>query len=167
MRMSGEELEEVMQVLTPRFRAMTLYARQWIEASTADDLVQEALTKLFGQPSRPRDPVAWMFRAVRNAAIDASRSNASRRRRERAVAESRREWFEHTGEDLIDAKTAEQAMTALPAEDRQIVILRVWGDLGWSQIADLMNLGLATVHDRYTAALTRLRAALEKPCTRM
>ena len=156
-----------MQVLTPRFRAMTLYARQWTDASTADDLVQEALTKLFGQPTRPNDPVAWMFRAVRNAAIDASRSNASRRRRERAVAESRREWFEDSAETQIDARTAEQAMSHLSVDDRQIVILRVWGDLGWSQIAELMTLGLATVHDRYTAALARLRAALEKPCTKM
>lgn len=164
--MHGDELEEVMELLAPRFRAMTLYARQWIDASTADDLVQEALAKLFSQPSTPKDAVAWMFRAVRNAAIDASRANASRRRRERAVAARRREWFEHTADALIDATIAEEAMSHLTPEDRQIVILRVWGDLGWSEIAELMGLGLATVHDRYTAALARLRAALEKPCTR-
>jgi RNA polymerase sigma-70 factor (ECF subfamily) len=164
--MGGRELDDLMQTLTPRVPALTLYARQWIDSASADDVVQEALTRLFCQRSPPDDPLAWMFRTVRNAAIDSGRASSRRRRRERAVAEARQEWFEPGVDALIDARTAEQALASLAVENRQIVILRLWGDLAWAQIAELMDVGLSTVHDRYGRALKQMREALEKPCSK-
>ena len=56
-------------------------------------------------------------------------------------------------DSLIDAQIAEQALRRLPDEDRQIVVLRIWGELGFAQIADIVQMSMTTVHKRYGAAL--------------
>jgi RNA polymerase sigma-70 factor (ECF subfamily) len=159
------DLENLAQRVIDRAPALMLYARQWLDdTASAEDVVQEALTSLLTQRPPPHDPIAWMFRAVRNAAIDQARSASRRRRREQVVAESRREWFEPRADALIDAQTAEAALADLPPASREIVVLRIWSDLGFAQIADVMQMSLSTVHDRYVAALRQMRSALEKPC---
>ena len=50
--------------------ALELYARQWCD--TPEDVVQEAFLKLAGQRPLPDKPAAWLFRVVRNGALNAS-----------------------------------------------------------------------------------------------
>ena len=163
------ELDRLAQGVMERATALRLYARQWLphDAASAEDVVQEALTSLLVQRRPPDDPIAWMYRAVRNAAIDATRAASRRRRRERLVAGSRREWFDGGVDSLIDAGAAEAALRTLPPETREIVVLRIWSGLRFAQIADVTGLTLSTVHDRYVAALRLLRGILEKPCETM
>jgi RNA polymerase sigma-70 factor (ECF subfamily) len=164
-------LGRLTQLVRDRATGLALYARQFLDpaessAGAAEDVVQEALASLLAQRQAPDDPVAWMFRAVRNAAIDHARSASRRRRREHAVAAQRREWFESSLDTPLDATVAEAALRGLPPEAREIVVLRIWGDQGFAKIAQIVGLGLSTVHERYTAALRQMRAALERqrPC---
>jgi RNA polymerase sigma-70 factor (ECF subfamily) len=162
------ELDRLTQAVLARAAGMVLYARQRLggsgDASAAEDAVQEALVSLLAQRPPPDDPVAWMYRAIRNAAIDEARASSRRRRREQAVAEMRCEWFETRPDALIDARQAERALERLAPEQREIVVLRIWGEMGFAEIARIMQLSVSTVHQRYVAALTQMRAALEKPC---
>jgi RNA polymerase sigma-70 factor (ECF subfamily) len=103
-----------------------------------------------------------MCRAVRNAAIDQARSTSRRRQREQIVARARQEEFESTPDALIDAKSAEAALKSLPPELREVVILRIWGGMGFVQIAQVMHAGVSTVHSRYVTALERMRQTLER-----
>ena len=160
MNDAGRLVEAVMD----RANALALYARQWVDRSAAEDAVQEALIALLMEKRPPDDPVAWMFRAVRNAAIDQARSASRRRQRERIVADARRQWFEPLPAPLLDAAEVEQLVRGLPIDQREIIVLRIWGELGFAQIAKVMQLGLATVHDRYVSALEQMRNTLEKPC---
>jgi len=50
--------------------ALELYARQWCD--TPEDVVQEAFLKLASQRSLPDKPAAWLFRVVRNGALNAA-----------------------------------------------------------------------------------------------
>lgn len=158
------ELNRLTQIVIERLPRLALYARQWLDAASADDVVQEALVKLLMQPAPPDDPIAWMCRAVRNAAINSARSSSRRRRREQSAAESRREWFEARPESLIDAQLAEQTLRNLPDRQREIVVLRIWNGLGFAQIGQIVGLSTTTVHDQYAAALEHMRRALENPC---
>lgn len=162
--MSHSDVELLTRLVTERAAALVLYARQWLDGASADDAVQEALVALLAQRQSPRNPTAWMYRAVRNAAIDAARATERRRRREQSVAQSRREWFVPRSDALLDAQAAEQSLRRLRPEQREVVVLRIWGDLRFAEIAEIMQLGVSTVHDRYKAALGELRSALEKPC---
>ena len=160
-----EDLKQLTQTVVARAAALALYARQWLgdgATSAAEDVVQEALTALLMQKQAPPDPVAWMYLAVRNAAIDHARSASRRRRREQTVAKS--EWFDASPDSAIDAESAEQALRHLPAELREVVVLRIWGELGLAQIAQVTQTSVSTVHKRYNAAIEQMRNLLEKPC---
>jgi RNA polymerase sigma-70 factor (ECF subfamily) len=158
------DLNHLTQMVTERAGGLVLYARQWLDAASAEDVVQEALTALLMETRPPENPIAWMYRAVHNAAIDSVRSTSRRRRREQIVATGRREWFESSTDSLLDARVAEAALKQLSAEHRQVVVMRIWGELGLAQIAEVMEMSVATVRERYISALAQLRSALEKPC---
>ncbi len=158
------DLNRLTQMVTERAGGLVLYARQWLDAASAEDVVQEALTALLMETRVPQNPIAWMYRAVHNAAIDSVRSTSRRRRREQIVAMTRREWFESSADSILDAQVAEAALKRLSAEHRQVVVMRIWGELGLAQIAEVMEMSVATVRERYISALAQLRSALEKPC---
>jgi DNA-directed RNA polymerase specialized sigma24 family protein len=61
----------------------------------------------------------------------------------------------------IESGEAEAALAALPQEQREIVVLRIWADLGFAQIAELTDAPLSSVYDRYRAALSAMRKLLE------
>jgi RNA polymerase sigma-70 factor (ECF subfamily) len=157
------DLDRLTRTVMERAPRLTLYARQWLDAASADDVVQDALASLLMQPVAPDDPIAWMYRAVRNAAIDHARVSSRRRKREAAIAQSRHEWFDDHSDNLIDAEAAEQTLKKLPLEAREIVVMRIWGELGFAQIAEILQISVSTVHTRYTAALAQMRIELEKP----
>jgi len=158
------DLNRLAQIVVERSAGLVLYARQWLDAASAEDVVQEALAALLMERREPDNPIAWMYRAVHNSAIDYARSASRRRRREQNVAMMRREWFESTADSALDAQVAEAALRRLPVEHRQVVVLRIWGELGFAQIAEIVQLSVPTVHERYVSALAQMRSALEKPC---
>jgi RNA polymerase sigma-70 factor (ECF subfamily) len=162
--MNDGDVERLTRVVVERGGALALYARQWLDGASADDVVQEALVALLAERRPPRNPIAWMYRAVRNAAIDAVRSAQRRKRREESVARVRGTWFVPEPEAALDARLAEESLRQLSAEHREVVVLRIWGDLTFGEIAEVTQLGTSTVHDRYKAALGELRRVLEKSC---
>ena len=83
---------EQLELLVARHgAALVLYARQWCAAP--EDVVQESLVRLMEQARAPEDPVAWLYRVVRNGAISAARTAGRRARREAAVARRGEPWF--------------------------------------------------------------------------
>ena len=143
--------------------ALVLFARQW--CATPDDVVQTAFVKLSGRDSALPNHVPWLFKVVRNAAIDAGRSDRRRRKYEAAAAGQSRSWFE-PGDDPagLDAATATAALADLPGDVREVVVAHLWGGLTFIEIADAIGSSPATCHRRYTAGLDRLRELLRVPC---
>jgi RNA polymerase sigma factor (sigma-70 family) len=143
--------------------ALRLYARQW--PGQAEDLVHEAFVKLAQETPPPENIVPWLYRVVRNAALQAGRAATRRRRRERLVSATE-VWFART-DDQVDAREASQLLAELPLELREVVVARLWGGLTFEEIAELSGCSLPTAHRRYRAALNTLRERLEGPCTQM
>src|ERR1700679_552448 len=98
---------------------LVLYARQWCEA--AEDVVQEAFLKLVRQRRQPVDVAAWLYRVVRNGAIDAGKMARRRQRRELAAARPVR-WFVEPEVDGLDAETAMAALDRLAPELREVIV---------------------------------------------
>ncbi len=141
---------------------LELLGRQWCDCS--EDVVQEALIELAGQACAPGDPVAWLYRVVRNKAISASRSTQRRRRHETEAAGQQPGWFEPSAGDAIDACVAAAALESLPVEQREVVVARIWGGLSFQQIGRLVGASDSAAHRRYEAALSALRKKLRSPC---
>ena len=143
---------------------LVAYARQWVDATAAEDVVQRVFVRLLTAGRLPVDAKTWLFRCVRNEAISAWRSGRRRKRRERETVQSSPVWFVSTPEDAIDAATAQAAVEALPLDQREVIMLRLWSGLTLKEIAAVTGAGVTTVHDRYHAALAILRQRLELRC---
>lgn len=141
-------------------RALVLYARQWLDDSGARDAVQEAFVRLLRRGEDPPNMLAWLFRAVRSTALDNLRSERRRQRREREVASERAMWFESRPEDAMDAAAAEAALAALPDEQREVIVLRLWSRLTLAEVAEVCQAPVSTVFSRYRAGLAAIREHL-------
>src|SRR5262249_26694350 len=101
------ESDELGRLIDRHAAALGLYARQWCDAR--EDVVQEAFLKPARQGGLPENPAAWLFRIVRNGAINASTAARRRRRHESGAAEART-WFQVDGNashpDALDPKSA-------------------------------------------------------------
>lgn len=139
--------------------ALVLYARQW--CASPDDVVQDAFLKFVQVRQHPDDPVAWLFRVVRNAALDAAKRERRRKVRENAVAPR---WFAEIALDGLDAAAAVAALTQLPDEQREIIIARLWGGLTLEQCAQVAGCSVSSVHRRYEAGIAQMRKVLGVSC---
>jgi RNA polymerase sigma-70 factor (ECF subfamily) len=140
---------------------LVLFARQWCDE--AEDVVQEAFLKLVVQDRPPQDTAAWLYRVVRNGALDAAKMARRRQRRESAAARPVR-WFVEPEVDGLDAETAVAALQQLAAEQREVIVARHWGGLSFEQIADVAGCSASTAFRRYTAGVEVLRQQLGVSC---
>lgn len=140
---------------------LVLYARQWCGAP--EDVVQEAFLKLVRQRRPPEDAVAWLYRVVRNGALDAAKTARRRQRRETAAARPVR-WFVEPEMDGLDAGTAVAALEKLAPERREVIVAHHWGGLTFEQIATVAGCSASTAFRRYTAGVEDLRMLLGVIC---
>jgi RNA polymerase sigma-70 factor (ECF subfamily) len=141
--------------------ALTLFARQW--CGSPEDAVQDAFCKLVRLRNPPDDAVAWLFKVVRTTAIDLGRSARRRVKREAVTAKPER-WFAECDIDGLDAETAIAAMEALPAEQREVIVGRLWGGMTLEQLAEVAGCSVTTAHRRYETGIQALRERLGATC---
>jgi RNA polymerase sigma factor (sigma-70 family) len=134
--------------------ALALYASQW--TSIPDDCVQEALVELARQTTAPDNPTAWLYRVVRNRALNAARASRRRTAYEQAAAEARSARRPFEGDPAATAGLND-SLAALDATAREIVVLRVWGGLAWQEIADVVGGSKSSAQRNYVQALEQLR----------
>ncbi|AMV29787.1 ECF RNA polymerase sigma factor SigL [Gemmata sp. SH-PL17] len=144
--------------------ALVLYARQW--CACPEDVVQTAFLKLVRIGTPPDNLLPWLYRVVRNGAIDASRAARRRTRYESAAADNAPKWFSPSYDPTgLDAQAASASLAHLPAETREIIVAHLWGGLTFEQIAEAVGSSAATCYRRYAAGLEVLRQKLgaERP----
>jgi RNA polymerase sigma factor (sigma-70 family) len=156
--MTGRRLAELIDL---HAAALVLYARQWCAAP--EDVVQTAFAKLAAAGTAPGDPTAWLYTVVRNAAIDAGKADRRRLKREQAVARPVR-WFAEREIDGLDAAAAVRALEDLPADQREVIVARLWGGVTLEQIAAAAGCSVSTAHRRYEAGIAALRERLGVSC---
>lgn len=140
---------------------LLLFARQFCDA--AEDVVQDAFIKLVTASHCPDEVVGWLYRVVRNGAIDAARTSRRRRQRESAVARPVR-WFVEDEVAGLEAEVAVAALERLPQEQREVIVARLWGGLGFEQIAAVASCSASTAFRRFTAGIEALRRLLGEAC---
>ena len=141
--------------------ALALFARQWCAAP--EDVVQDSFCKLAARPVWPDDPVAWLYRVAKNAAIDAGKAERRRALREAAAARPVR-WFAERDIDGLDAATAVAALEGLPADQREAIVGRLWGGMTLEQVAAVAGCSVSSAHRRFEAGIAALRERLGVEC---
>lgn len=160
--MAGVGPEALQDLLDAHTSALVLYARQW--CSQPEDVVQEVFLMLMREPAPLANSVGWLYRAVRNKAINAARSDRRRARHEATAANRAQPWLLPSGGDRLDAAEAAEALASLPLEQREVIVARLWGSLGYEEIAKLTGTSLGTAHRRYQQGIAALREKLEGIC---
>lgn len=142
---------------------LLLCARQYTRSSAdAEDALQDALVRYWRhQRHLPGDRNALILTSLRRASIDRARSADRRVNREQAhlVLEGDPvEWFDPEPDER--QRAVEAAIKLLPAEQREVVVLKIWGDLTFDEIGKQLEISPNTAASRYRYALAALKKHL-------
>jgi RNA polymerase sigma-70 factor (ECF subfamily) len=144
---------------------LLLCARHWTASlADAEDAVQDAFVRFWRrQRSLPGEPMALLLTSIRRAALDSGRSRSRRTARETEAGGSE-PLFEplcEPGSAGDDRRSAiEDALGRLPPDQREVLALKIWGGLTFSQIAQHLEIPPNTAASRYRYALAVLRREL-------
>jgi len=140
--------------------SLLLFARQQSRTEAdAQDLVQDAIVECW---QRQRDgeppPRPLVFATIRRRAIDLARTLDRRAQRELVAGEEVLEcWFDPGVEDRERARIVQSAMNQLPEIYREVITLKLWGDLTFGEIAETLAIPANTAASRYRYGLAELR----------
>ncbi len=139
--------------------------------SDADDLYQETWIRAIRALGSfdDRKPLSWLFRIARNLMVDRSRRAHRWVPLDNDSGEDR--WPSSTpspaestaGLDL--SERIRMAVDLLPAEQREVFLMRTEGDLPFKEIAKLQQVSINTALARMQYALEKLRGTLKTVLT--
>lgn len=136
----------------------------------AEDLLQSVLERAYrrwGRICRDGDPERYVRRMIVNASVD--RWRRLRRRPELPVpsAESGQAVADRAAADqygaVADRDQLVRALTALPARQRAVIVLRYLEDLSEAQTAAVLGCSEGTVKSQASRALAKLRELAGTP----
>ena len=154
---------------------LLLFARQQTRSQEdAQDIFQDALVKLVekirtgefvgGQESW----LPYLYTAIRRLAIDLSRKDDRRKRREDNVGadieeESRdafHPWFEGGASDEETRTQLEDGLKELPQKFAEVITMKVWGERTFAEIGEALGISQNTAASRYRYGLEALKKHL-------
>lgn len=131
------------------------------QRETAEDLVQDAFLKLHAHWREVQQPRAWLFRCVRNLAL-----NHLRDHRRETELDPDKEW-QSDAEDpeqvlgrMEAVGTLQLLVAELEPEERKLIILKYRENLKYDQISERTGLSVGNVGYKLHHALKRLADSL-------
>lgn len=157
--------QAVTALYSANYRSLVRLAAMLVrDAGTAEEVVQDAFVAMHGGWRRLRDPDKALS-YLRQSVVNRSRSVL----RHRAVVEK------YAPKGLPDAPSAEagaigelersavvDALSRLPARQREALVLRYYADLSEAQIASTMGISRGAVKSHTARGMTALRNVLEQ-----
>lgn len=148
---------------------LLVFARSWGKSQhDAEDLLQEAVLRLWhyqadkgGGP--PDLPLA--FTTIRFCGLNLHRSETRRKKREESVIylnDHQDVWLDPVLEDDEEAAMLRDAVANLSPKLREVVVMKTWGGLTFSQISETLAISQNTAASRYRYALEQLAHELRK-----
>lgn len=139
---------------------LLLFARQKARCEAdAQDLVQEAVLEAMqrGVGQLP-PPVPLVFATIHRRAIDLARREDRRAVREfKVLVDAPDTWFDSEVESREQNQLLQSAMKQLPDIYREVITLKVWGELTFAEIAEALGVPQNTAASRYRYGLEELR----------
>jgi RNA polymerase sigma-70 factor (ECF subfamily) len=130
----------------------------------AEDCVQAALVRVARQPSLLSSvayPWAYLLRMVRNEAL-----SMGRRRRKRPIAGNLCDLVTFRRVDELEREETHRevwsALRALPPEQAEVVVLKIWEDMTFAEIGQILDTSPNTAASRYQYAMAKLTRRLSQ-----
>jgi RNA polymerase sigma-70 factor (ECF subfamily) len=140
---------------------LVLFARQWVRsAADAEDIVQDAFVK-FWRRNHQIDNRALLYATVRSTALDLIRRDSRRARRENEAVAGVDQTIEPQFQSGDDSQHAlARALDRLPHEQREVLVMKIWNELTFAEIAQSLDISQNTAASRYRYALAALKKEL-------
>jgi len=129
----------------------------------AEDAVQASLVRVVAAPqvlTRADSPWPYLLRIVRNESLV-----ILRKKRRWAIVQSLTDLLTSRSVDELEQEDTFRAvwlaMRSLPVEQREVVVLKIWEDLTFAQISDVLGVPAATAASRYRYGLQKLSTQLQ------
>lgn len=129
------------------------------QREAAEDAIHQAFHQLLRRGHLPEDLRPYVFRCVRNAALDHLR---------RAGA-GRDQPFEDTEpseaaapDAVLQSRDLDAKLQLLTRDERETIVLKIYDEFTFQEIADLRGVPLPTVASWYRRGLDKLRALLAR-----
>jgi RNA polymerase sigma-70 factor (ECF subfamily) len=127
----------------------------------AEDVLQTVFVRIVRKRrhlAEARSLDAYVYTIARHEA-----AGFLRQRRRRSASDAWLETEEAPGDKTDLAEELQAALTRLPQAQREIVVLKVYRDKTFREIAESLKLSLNTVASRYRYGMEKLRALLKDP----
>ncbi len=154
---------------------LLLFARQQTRShEDAKDIFQDALVKLV-EKVRSGEFVggqeAWqpyLYTAIRRLAIDLSRRDDRRKRREDSVTadaetgqyDALLPWFETESSEDETRVQLERGLKELPEKFAEVIVMKIWGERTFAEIGETLGISQNTAASRYRYGLEALKKNL-------
>jgi RNA polymerase sigma-70 factor (ECF subfamily) len=149
--------DDIRRLYDEHDRVLLAYACSLLgDVAAAEDVVHQVFLRLLrGDVAISGAPAAYLCRAVRNTAFNVRRGWS------REVAfESAATWLEAPPGLEETGLALQQALGMLPCEQREVVVLHVWGQLTFGEIGEAIDIPPNTAASRYRYGLAKLREIL-------
>lgn len=132
------------------------------------DCLQATFAKAIevGHTTREETRKGWLFRVAYHEAMAVRRRDAVGDRVVRKAAWSQEHTAEGADQPTLRFEAVEgvrQAIAELPADQQQMVRMRIYEEKTFAVIAEELNIPLGTALGRMRAAMQKLRKVLEEP----
>ena len=158
------DLERLTKAVMERAAALALYARQWLDAASADDIVQETFIRAWhhlpqlSADDRPVRP--WLFRVARNLLIDANR--AAQARPMTVPGDAAAEVGTDSGmEEILDREVVYAALQHLSPAHQTVLVETFYRGGTLATVARELGIPHGTARSRLHYALDAMRKQLE------
>ncbi len=147
------QVEKLYRELAP---SLVAYARSFgMGHAAAEDAVQRTFLALLNRKEEVQEPRPFLFRAVRNALLNHVRDHL----REIALMDGG-PWFQTDPRDAAAELDVRRAVAALPTEQREVVMMHIWGGLTFAEVAEALQVPVNTAASRYRYAIATLKKTL-------
>ena len=130
----------------------------------AEDAVHDVFVSILKKERwrRAENPSAYLYKAVRNEALSRLRKRAVRERATKALIQGA-PLVEAVDSGTVqeDAVEVNRALGALPTEQREVVVLKVYRGMTYREIGQITGVSANTAASRYRYAITKLQSLLE------
>ena len=137
-------------------------------ADLAQDVVQDVFIRLFRKWREAFEPSpalsSWLYRTTHNCAVDVIRKYERRHRVEQEQQEAAPDpvVLHPMGAGDSNAQRVARALAALPARDRELIILKVYEEKSYKEISAITGLSVGNVGYILHHAMRKLADALER-----
>jgi len=161
----AERFRELIVFKEDVFRVCLGFSRSYADA---EDLCQDAFLKAFARAASLRQPGSlriWLLRIARTTCLDHSR-RLKRNPIDNVGIVPDTAADPQTPEDVSEANESfrrlKDAIQSLPRKQREVFVLREYGDLSYEDLASVLKIRIGTVMSRLNRARRAITAAIKE-----